>query len=436
MKLLHAGAIYAAANVASAAVPFLLLPLLTRVLTPADYGHIVAFALLVSLCMPFAGLSVHSAVGVSWFNKPRAESAAFNATALGLVVVTTAVAAPFVALFVKLMPWLVADLPPAWGAVAALTAGANVLLQCRLALWQSQTKPLKNAIVQVAASLLNVALSLVAVLSLGLGSQGRNGGIAVSAMAMAIVAAAMFALSRDAAWTFRPKYLQEQIRYGVPLIPHVLAGVFLGTADRWMVSTQLGTEALGIYGAGAQLGMVMTILSDAFVKAYNPWLYAQLGSADPNSKYKVVGAVYVALPFFVCAGVLVGLILYWTSGMILGPRYAAAAAVLPWFVLGGVLSGFYFTISSIFFFVGRTGLLAFCTSCAAVAGFIVVWLLVGSFGLQGAAIGFAVMQGLLALFTGVAAVNSFELPWIERRKALSALLRGTPLSTRLNPLNS
>jgi NADH-quinone oxidoreductase subunit H len=97
MRFLHAGAIYAAANVASAAVPFLLLPLLTRVLAPADYGHIVAFALLVTLCTPFAGLSVHSAVGVAWFNKSRDEIPVFNGMATGLNAVTTAILAPIVA---------------------------------------------------------------------------------------------------------------------------------------------------------------------------------------------------------------------------------------------------------------------------------------------------------------------------------------------------
>lgn len=436
MKSLRGGAIYVAANVMSAAIPFLLLPILTRALGPADYGHVVAFALLVALCMPFAGLSVHSAVGVAWFNKPRAEIPAFNAMALGLIVVTTAMTAPIVAAVVMLMPSLTADLPPAWGAVAALTAGANVLLQCRLVLWQSQAQPLKNAIVQVSASLLNITLSLLAVLSFGLGGAGRNGGIAVSAIAMAIVAVTMFLLSRDAAWSFRPKYLLEQVRYGGFLIPHVLAGTFLGTVDRWMVSTQLGAEALGIYGAGAQLGMVMTILSDAFVKAYNPWLYAQLGSGSATGRYSVVGAVYAALPVFVCAGVVVGLMLHWTSGTILGARYAAASTLLPWFVLGGILSGFYFTISSIFFFAGRTGLLASCTSGAAGLGAIVVWVLVDSLGLQGAAIGFAVMQGLLALFAAIAAVNSFDLPWTEARKSVGALLEGGQPSTRSNPLNS
>lgn len=434
MKFLRAGAVYAAANIASAVVPFALLPLLTRVLTPADYGHIVVFALLMTFCMPFAGLSVHSAVGVAWFSRPRDEIPAFNGTALLLVAVTTAMVMPIMVVAVTLMPPLVADLPAVWGAVAALTAGATVALQCRLVLWQSQGQPLRNAFLQVAASVFNVGLSLVAVLYFGWGAEGRNGAIAVCAVAAASVAVVFLRLSGDAIWSFRPKYLVEQVRYGMPLVPHVLSGVVLSTVDRWMVSTQLGAEALGIYGAGAQLGMVMTVLADAFVKAYNPWLYAQLGSPDAEAKYRVVGAAYLATLAFFAMAVVVGLGLNWTSAIFFGPRYAEAANVLPWFVLGGAFSGVYFCTASIYFFSSRTGLLALCSASAAVVGATSVALLVNGFGVQGAAIGFAVTQGLLALFVTVTAFRSFDLPWFEIPKAIGAVLQSTRYSTPLNIL--
>ncbi len=431
MNVFRAGVVYAGANVASAAVPFLLLPLLTRVLAPAEYGHIVAFALLITLCMPLAGLSVHAAVGVAWFSRPRDQIPAYNGTALVLAVGTTLLLAPIAVLIVMAAPSLVADLPAPWAAVAALTAGANVILQCRLVLWQSQQQPFKNALLQVTASVLNVGLSLIAVLWLGWGAAGRNGGIALSAVAMASGALIIFAASRDAVWSVRVDYLKQQIRYGLPLIPHVMAGVILATIDRWMVSTQLGSKALGIYGAGAQLGMVMTILADAFVKAYNPWLYARLKTGDASDKRRVVGVIYVAAPIFLCLAAAVGVGLHWTSGLLLGQRYAEAVQMLPWFVLGGAFSGVYFCTSSIYFFRERTALLASSSVSAAAVGAVTVWLLISTFGAQGAAMGYAATQGILALFVTVVAIRSFDLPWFEPRRAIGALLHNAHVSSPL-----
>lgn len=420
MKFLRAGAIYAAANVASAAVPFLLLPLLTRVLSPDEYGHVVGFSLLVTLCLTLAGLNAHAALGVVWFKKPREEMPAFTGTALALAIGSTALVAGLVAVVLQRWPELAVGITPVWGALAALTAGAGVMLQCRLVLWQSQQQPVRNAMLQVSSSVLNVGLSLAAVLALGLGSSGRNGGIAAAALLMALVALVLFVRAGEVRWAPERGHMRELVGFGLPLILHTLAGVLLGTADRWTVSVHLGSHALGVYGAGAQLGMVMGILADAFVKAYGPWLYAKLASKDATDRQAAVGAIYVAMPAFFLLAAVVGVALQGASTVLLGAKYREAASVLPWFMLGGALSGLYLCTSVLFFFSARTGLLSLTTFSAAVCGALCTWLLATRFGIEGAAMGYAATQGLLALFTTVVAMKTFDLPWRHPGQALSA----------------
>lgn len=433
MSFLRAGVIYAAANVASAAVPFMLLPLLTRMLTPDQYGQVVSFSLLVTLCMTLAGLNAHAALGVVWFKKPRQAMPAFTGTALALAIGSTALVAATVAAVLVRWPSLAAGITPGWGAMAALTAGAGIILQCRLVLWQSQQRPLRNAVLQVSSSAINVGLSLLAVLAFGLGSSGRNGGIAAAAVLMALLSLVLFLREGDVRWAPDRKQLRELVAFGLPLILHTLAGVLLGTADRWTVSVHLGVHALGVYGAGAQLGMVMGILADAFVKAYGPWLYAKLASKDEADQRAAVGAVYIAMPAFFVLAAVVGVALQWASTLLLGAKYQEAASVLPWFMLGGAFSGVYLCTSVLFFFSARTGLLSLITSSAAVCGALCTWQLVAHIGIEGAAMGYAVTQGLLALFTTVVAMRSFDLPWqqpgqglrVWRQRAFGTLPRAT-----------
>ncbi|MDC8758879.1 lipopolysaccharide biosynthesis protein [Janthinobacterium fluminis] len=423
MRFLRTGAIYAAANIASAAVPFLLLPLLTRVLSPLEYGLVVSFSLLVTLCMTVAGLNAHAALGVLWFKQPAEQMPAFSATALALAAASTLLVAALVGGVLALFPALGSGVSAGWGMAAAVTAGAGVLLQCRLVLWQSQHKALHNAVLQVLASLINVTFSLVAVLLLGLGDNGRNGAIALTAVLMAALSVGLFLRSGELRWAPDRAQLKTLVLFGLPLILHSLAGVLLGTADRWTVALKLGPQALGVYGAGAQLGMVMAILADAFVKAYGPWLYAKLASGKAADQHCAVGAIYTAMPAFVAIAAAVGLFLHLASGTLLGPQYQAATAVLPWFMLGGAFSGVYLCTSVLFFFSGRTGLLAATTLSAATCGAASTWLLVTALGSTGAAAGYALTQGLLALFTSAVAFRSFDLPWREPGKALSAWRR-------------
>jgi len=418
MRFLRSGAIYAAANVASAAVPFALLPLLTRALTPAEYGDVVSFSLIVVFCMSVAGFNAHAALGVAWFTKPKEEVPGLMGTAIVLAVGSTVVVALIGAGLLVYWPTLFAVTKPGWVVLAAFTAGANVILQCRLVLWQSQQRPVANAILQITASLLNLALSLIGVILLGLGSAGRNGGIAAAAVAMALTAVTVSISAREVRFAPRWSQVRELVAFGAPLVLHTLAGVLVATADRWVVAANLGSHALGVYGAGAQLGMVMAIMADAFVKAYGPWIYAKLASKRVQDAYCVVGAIYLAMPTFFVLAALLGAVLYWLSGVFLGERYAEAVHVLPWFMLGGAFTGVYLCTSVLFFFSARTGLLALTTFSAAVCGTVNTVFLVHWMGTEGAAIGYAITQGLLAAFTSVVAMIAFKLPWLQPGHAL------------------
>lgn len=423
MSFLRSGAIYSVANVASAAVPFLLLPFLTRLLTPDQYGQVVGFSLLVTLCMTVAGLNAHAAIGVLWFREEPEQVRSITATALAIAVSSTLVVATLVMSGVYFFPHLLPNITPSWAGAAALTAGSGVILQCRLVLLQSKSKPMSNAILQISSSVLNVSLSLVGVIMLGLGSSGRNGGVALAAFLMACVAIILFVRSHELQWSPTKKQIKTLMSFGLPLILHSFAGVLIGTADRWTVGLKLGSYELGIYGAGAQLGMVMAILADAFVKAYGPWLYSRLKEASDADKLCAVGAIYVAAPALLCVASGVGLGLHLISSSLLGVKYQAAATVLPWFMLGGALNGIYMCTSVLFFFSGRTGVLASISMSAAICGAAGTWLLVTQHGINGAASGYALTQGLLALFTTVVAIKVFDLPWGQPRHALEAWLR-------------
>lgn len=62
---------YFGASVFSTAVPFLLLPVLTRVLTPEDCGIVAMFIAVSAVMASLSGLSVHGAIAVRYFQGDR-----------------------------------------------------------------------------------------------------------------------------------------------------------------------------------------------------------------------------------------------------------------------------------------------------------------------------------------------------------------------------
>ena len=65
--------IYTLTSIINAAIPFLLLPVLTRYLTPEDYGIVSMLALLVSLASPFIGININGAISRQYYNREEVD---------------------------------------------------------------------------------------------------------------------------------------------------------------------------------------------------------------------------------------------------------------------------------------------------------------------------------------------------------------------------
>lgn len=422
----RAGAIYGAANVLSAAVPFLLLPVLTRALTPAQYGEVISFYLLVAVCGALAGLGLHSAVGVRWLDTASGDPSRYTGSAVLLVLVTTLISA---LLSAQLAPRFGIALAPDLCALAAVVAGANVLQGMRFAVWQSHERPFPAAVLQVVLALLNIALSLVAVLLLHLGGRGRILGASVASLAVAL--AAIASLIHDKAAT-RASWsdVRALLRFGVPLTPHALAGTFLGNADRFAVASYLGAATLGVYGTATQLGSVLGVLADAFTKAYSPTAYRWLSRRTSRSRLRVVAVAYLSIPMWLLvAGVL------WAgfavaAPVLLGSQYRSASALAFWFLIGGALNAVYLNVAGLFFFTGKTEWISMASVAASLLGLFVAPLAVSRLGVVGGGATYVISQAALLLAAFALSDRVTPMPWGRPRLAFRVLFNRSMVAAR------
>jgi len=422
-RFLRAGAIYGVANVVSAGVPFFLLPVLTRALSPADYGMVINFFLLVTLSTSLAGLSVHGAVSVNWFKRDGIDFPRLVGTALALATASTLICGVLLlgcALGLKLP----LDLPPRLWFLAAVNAGATVIVGIRGALWQSQGAVVRAAALQIVAAVLNVGLSLVCVFALSLGGEGRIYGSVVSAVLCATLASWLLFANADARWTAGQGDLRKLLRFGVPLVPYALASALIGTADRFSISSLLGREAVGIYGTAAQIGMAMTILGDALVKAGSPWMFGQMSAAGTKSRLRVVGATYALVPIWLLTALVLWLLLKASGSLLLGAQYAGAIDLSIWFLVGGAVSAVYFNIAGLFFFTSKTEWLSLASLGTAVVAVVLAPALARTYGLTGGALAFLTVQLCALLLSWLLSVWIQPMPWHRPVLALR-VLRGS-----------
>jgi O-antigen/teichoic acid export membrane protein len=409
-SLLQNAAVYSSANILNAAIPFLLLPILTRVLLPADYGVLAMFNATLGILGAFTGLSVHGAVNVRFVDRESIDFPRYVGSCLCVLLVSTLATLGVVALLLKPLSEFTA-VPPLWLLLAVIVSSCNFLIQVRLGIWLMAKKPIAYGSFQLSLSILNMGLSLIFVILLQLSYEGRLLGQLIAVVAFAFIG--LLSLSFSGWVKFRPswQYMREALDFGLPLVPHVIGGFLVAVADRFIIKQKIGLEAAGIYMVAVQLGLGMGLLADAFNKAFVPWLYEQLKADSFEIKRRIVKGTWVY--FFVAlifAGII-ALLSYWIVLLVAGPEYVGASSALAWIALGQAFGGMYLMVTNYIFYKRKTKMLAWTTLFSGGVGVLLTWILTPVFGIAGAGLSFAIAMCIRFLLTWFLSQRVCPMPW-------------------------
>lgn len=420
-KLVGNAAIYLGANILNAAIPFLLLPLLTRVLSPADYGTLAMFSIVLSVLGAFTGFSVHGAVGVRYFTLDARELGEYVGACVAILVISTLAVLAWVAVF---GPFLSAKsgVPIDWLLFGVVLSGFQFLGNIRLSLWQVAGGARQYGTFQIMQSLVNASMSLVFILVIGMAWQGRVLGQAVAILFFGAIS--IYWLRRDgllsvgSAWR---KHVSDALRFGVPLIPHVIGSLLIATSGQFFVTNLFGVSQTGLYVVAVQIGAIVGLIADAFGKSYNPWLYKRLKEETVQGRHLIVGVTYCAFAFFIVISTVASLSIYMLFPLVVGREFLGARELAGYFIFGNGFTGMYLAIAGFFFFTSKTQYVSIVSISSGLVSIALMWSLGNQYGVEGVAAGFLASQLIMFLFAWWMANRICPMPWFAGSAALGAL---------------
>jgi O-antigen/teichoic acid export membrane protein len=407
-------------NVFAAAIPFALLPVLTRYLTPAEYGQVAIFQTLLAGLGAFIGIGAQGVAGVKYYDdqlsKPEFKYFIGNCF---LVLAATTVLALLVAVIFRqsLSDWLALEVH--WLLLSVFVSSTTFVVSMRMGQWQVRKNAKNYGVFQVLQSLCSMLLSLLFVVYLLQGAAGRIWVLSITPCVFAIIA--IFSLRKDGllGFAWRPHYLHEIFVFCVPLIPHSVGFFLLSSVDRFFINDQLGLAQVGIYMVAVQLTSAMGLVFDAINNAYVPWLFERLKRNRIDEKKQIIRWTYtyyivligiVALIFIVGPPLLV---------LIVGEKYVAAAGVIGWLALGQAFNGMYLMVTNYIFYSKRTGLLSLSTITSGGINVGLLMLFIPLMGLDGAAVAHAISMAFKFFLTWFIAQLRHPMPWFDFRSKVN-----------------
>lgn len=409
-NLVRSTFIYTASSALNAGVPFLLLPIITRVLDPASFGIAAMFTTMVTFLGAFTGLSVHGAVNVRYFRREQFDFASYIVSCLAILAVSTLIVAG-VLIFSADILYRFTRLPWDWLLIAAATSGAQFVVQVQLTLWQASEKPLRYGALRIGQTVLDAGLSLLFIFGLGQMWAGRTAGQAFASVAAMCASLVLLYRSGWLKGRIQRDCVRNALSFGVPLIPHTLGAMLIAMIGRFMLTDMVGAAGAGLYMVALQFSMVLALLTDSFNRAFTPWLYKVLREGDESVKRNIVRYTYVYFAGVFVFALIIGISAPFVLPLFVGEKYRGASELVMYLALGHAFNGMYYMVTCYVFYESQTSKLAVITVLSGLCNSVLSYFLIRSHGVVGAAQGFMVAQGLLFAGTWWLANRIYPMPW-------------------------
>jgi O-antigen/teichoic acid export membrane protein len=286
--------IYGLSQVLSQLIGFLLLPLYTSYLSPADYGVLAMLSLIPLILPPVVNLGLNNAVFRYYSQcKTSDERDTLIGTAHVLTLAASSIVFASLALFSKPLSYELTDSNHYTLAfnLTLLSAWFTAISTIPMVVLKQQRKVKQVALRSLMSLLLNVAMTLLFVVYFRWGVLGSViGNVAGSASAAILVT--MVVSSRT--WVaFARVKVRELLEYSLPFVPYFLQAVAMGFVGQYLIKEKVGLEDAGFYSIAVRFALPIAIFLNAVNSSWAGYKFdIRQGEADPKKTYRAIFSVY------------------------------------------------------------------------------------------------------------------------------------------------
>ena len=384
--------VYGIGTIAGQALGFLLLPLYTRYLTPADYG----IAALIEILMSLAGLTVGAGVlnGMTRFyhestnpaRKKRVVSTMFwivSAFSVGTFLI-------FFFLSETLAQFIFSD--PSHASLFRISAGAlaiGFLVDTALLYLVILERSMAYVSISLVTLVLQVAFNVFFLVHEGMGIQSIFLSTLITRSILLFVVAVPVLFKTGL--KFSPGLSLDIFRYSFPLIFSSLFRLAANESDKYFINHFFSPFETGIYAVASKLGTaVHTLVTTSFLRSYNPKRFELL---DQHNHRETLASIF---SYYLLATVSAGLALSIFSSEILRimatPSYLPAAQYIPFIVTAWVVFGARYHFETGILITKKTKLFAYINGVTALLAVLLNYFLIERFQIWGAVVSLNISQ--------------------------------------------
>ncbi|MCB2141101.1 oligosaccharide flippase family protein [bacterium] len=417
-NLLKDTSIYGAGSLINQFIPVLLLPILTRYLSPEEYGIVAIFSVVTPIMVNFIGLNLPAAIQRNYIDHTKEELSGYVGTAFFVVLLTFGIGLG-ISYGGKDLLFQALSLPGRWLSAILAVAFFQVIIAIIQIIWRMERKALRFVYFQILQTVINIGLSLLFVVFFLWHWQGRILGIITSAAICGLLSLYLLYKNKYLAFRFEKEYARSMLCFGVPLIFHTLSTWVINGSDRLFIVNMVGTSAVGLYSVGYAIGGIIQLLQEAFSQAWVPFLFESLKEQKEANKLQIVKLIYLHHITIIGLAFILHVSAPFVLKLLVGKHFQGASVFVLWIAAGYAVNGMYRMIVPFINYARKTHLLPIGATVAAVSNLCLNFLLIKINGPIGAAQATFFSFLIFYLITLFFCLNVYKMPWLFWRYSKS-----------------
>jgi O-antigen/teichoic acid export membrane protein len=277
-SLIKNTSIYALGDIIPRLLTFISLPILTRYLSPSDYGIVNYVNTLNTFLLALGFLSLNTYYLVFYYRcKDSQEQKKLLGNLTSFVLLLNAALVVILLVFGKYFFSFLGskiDFYP-YIVIGVFTNFFNLFSILPAALYRILEKPLPLTLLNVSRGIVTLILTLVLVMHFHYTALG----VLYSGLIVNFIYAFIFLYStrKHIIWNLCFKQIKVALAFTLPLLPGSIAYYLTTISDRILIDKYLSLTELGIYSTAATIALILNIFSFGAYKAFEPYIFKNWG---------------------------------------------------------------------------------------------------------------------------------------------------------------
>lgn len=196
--------------------------------------------------------------------------------------------------------------------------------------------------------------------------------------------------------TYEFSTLKHLLNYSIPLLPNIISWWIISVSDRWIITAFLGTEMNAIYAVANKIPSMYNLVYNTFNLA---WQESATVSINDNSRTEYYSKVFEALHNFLVGGMLILIsVSPFLFKILVNGSYAEAYRQMPILLLGMIFQSFSSFYGGIYIALKKTKSVGISSAVAAIINVIINVLLIKIIGIYAASVSTAIAYIVIALY--------------------------------------